>query len=252
VFLTESFGAMCTDALPRIDLVWCLSSGKDPFFTEIPESWQPMFPSPIGPSTMRTPPTKWGAPIEAAFADLQALSLQINLAARAGSRYDAAYFCSILASLQSRLLHLRGSTRALGLYSVPQFPYVNPIAIDVEDPLREFMRLTMLAFVVTTFKAWGNNMPFQWIGAQLAEIVPKILDRRDERDGEFVLWGLAVAGISVVSPKQGWFRQAWMEIAPGREWEAVRRRLMKVMWIGIVHDAAGEAMFDLLQSSDHE
>jgi hypothetical protein len=199
-----------------------------------------------------SPPTKWGAPVAAAFTDLQTLSLSINLAVRVGSRYDAADFCSTLASLQSRLLFLRRDTRSLGLYSVPQFPYVNPIAIDVEDPMREFMRLIMLAFVTTTFRALGNRMPFQWIGAQLAEIVPKLAERRGEEDEEFLLWGLAVAGISVVSPQQRWFRQAWMEIAPGREWEAVRRRLMKIMWIEIVHDAAGEVMFDLLQSSEHE
>jgi hypothetical protein len=202
---------------------------------------------------MCSPPTKWGAPIAAAFTDLQTLSLSINLAARAGSRYDAADFCSSLASLQSRLLFLRRSTRSLGLYSVPQFPYVNPIAIDIEDPMREFMRLVMLAFVTTTFRALGNSMPFQWVGAQLAEIVPKLFELRGEEDEDFLLWGLVVAGISVVSPQQQrWFRQAWMEIAPGREWEAVRRRLIKVMWIEIVHDAAGEAMFDLLQSSEHE
>jgi hypothetical protein len=125
---------------------------------------------------MRSPPTKWGASLSAAFTNLQALSLQINLAARGGSRYDAADFCSILASLQSRLLYLRRDTRSLGLYSVPQFPYIDSIAIDVEDPIRGFVRLVMLAFLTTTFKALGNNMPFQWIGAQLAEIVPKLCE----------------------------------------------------------------------------
>jgi len=106
------------DTSTRIDLVRCLSSGKEPFFTEAPESWHPMnalFPSQFGPSTMRSPPTRWGAPISAAFTDLQTLSSQINLAVQAGSRYDAATFCSVLATLQSRLLFLRRGTRSLGL-----------------------------------------------------------------------------------------------------------------------------------------
>jgi hypothetical protein len=158
-----------------------------------------------------------------------------------------AEFCSILASLQSRLLYLRRSTRSLGLYSVPQFPYVNPIAIDVEDPMRESMRLAMLACLTTTFKALGTNMPFQWIGAQLAEVVPKLFEKRDEENVEFLLWGSAITGISVVSPKERWLRQAWMEIAPAREWDAVRRRLMEVIWIEIAHDTIGEAMFDTVQ-----
>jgi hypothetical protein len=234
----------------RIDLVWCLSSGKDPFFTETPDSLLPIFASSASCQIrplLRSPQTKWGAPMVAAFTDLQALSLQINLATRAGSRYDATHFCSTLASLQSRLLFLRRSTRSLGSYSVPQFPFVDPIAIDVENPMREFMRLAMLAFMTTTFKAIGNNMPFQWIGAQLGEIVPKMFDgRRGEEldeDEEFLLWGLTVAGISVVSPKQSWFREAWMNLSPGRNWEAVRRRLVNVMWIEVAHDAIGEAMF---------
>lgn len=243
------------DTPASIDLVWCLSSGKDAFFTEAPESWRSKvapLPHQIRPSTMRSPLTKWGTPMASAFTDLQALALQINLAVRVGSRYDVTDFCSILTSLQSRLLYLRRCTRSLGLYSVPQFPYVGPIAIDIEDPMREFVRLVMLAFLTTTFQAMGNSMPFQWIGAQLAEIVPKLLERRDEDDGEFLLWGLAIVGISVVSPRQQWFRQAWMEISPAREWKAVRRRLMNVMWIESVHDTTGEVMFSLLQSLQHE
>lgn len=211
-----------------------------------------LFPSQFGPSTMRSPPPKWCAPISAAFTDLQTLSLQINRAVQTGSRYDATAFCSVLATLQSRLLFLRRGTRSLSLYNVPQFPYIDPIAIDIEDPMREFMRLVMLAFLTTTFKAWGNSMPFQWIGAQLAEIVPKLLHQRDGEDDDFVLWGLVIAGISVVNPEKQWLREAWMEMSPGREWEAVRRRLMKVMWVDVVHDAAGEAMFGLLQTSEHE
>lgn len=196
---------------------------------------------------MLSPPKKWGTRLAAAFVDLQTVSLQINLATRAGSKYDASEFCSGLASLQSRLVYLRRNTHSLGLYSVQQFPYVNPIAIDIKDPMREFMRLVMLAFLTTTFKALGNNMPFQWIGAQLAEVVPKLFEKRDEKDVEFLLWGLAITGISVVSPRERWFRQAWMGISPGREWEAVRRRLMKVIWIETAHDTIGEAMFDIVQ-----
>jgi hypothetical protein len=211
-----------------------------------------LFPrSQFGPSTVHSPPSKWDAPISAAFRDLQTLSVEINLAVQTGSRYDAATFCSVLATLQSRLLFLRRGTRSLGLYKVPQFPYIDPIAIDIENPMREFMRLVMLAFLTTTFKAWGNSMPFQWIGAQLAEIVPKLLDQRDEEDDDFVLWGLVIAGISVVNPGKQWFRQAWIKIAPGGVWEAVRRRLMRVMWVEIVHDAAGEAMFRALADPRH-
>jgi hypothetical protein len=236
--------------------VRCLSSGKDPFFMEAPESWQPMsalFPrSQFGPSTMHSPPSKWDAPISAAFTDLQTLSVEINLAVQTGSRYDAATFCRVLATLQSHLLFLRRGTRSLGLYKVPQFPYIDPIAIDIEDTMREFMRLMMLAFLTTTFKAWGNSMPFQWIGAQLAEIVPKLLGQKDEEDEDFILWGLVIAGISVVSPGKQWFRQAWMKIAPDREWEAVRRRLMRVMWMDVVHGATGEAMFHVLADLGHE
>ena len=227
--------------------MWCLSSGKDPFFTQAPESWEPILYLPkcrIAPSNMRLPSTKWSTPLAAAFADLQTLSLRINSATRARSRYDATDFCGVLTSLQTRLLYLRRSTRSLGLYKVPQFPYINPIAIDIEDPFQELMRLFMLAFLTTTFKALGNNMPFQWIGAQVAEIVPKVLKRRDGDDDDFLLWGLAIAGLSVVDPEEGWFRQAWWEVAPGQGWGTIRERLVRVLWVEVAHDAIGEAMFD--------
>lgn len=244
---------MYADVLARIDLVWCLSSGKEPFFTQAPESWESITSSqsPIAtPTVLRSSlTTKWGRPLAAAFADLQTLSLRINTAARTGSRYDATDFCSILTSLQSRLLYLRRSTRSLGLYRVLQFPYINPIAIDIEDPFGEFMRLVMLAFLTTTFEALGNNMPSQWISVQLAEVVPKILEQRDDQDGDdFLLWGLVIAGLSVVDPGEKWFRRAWWEIAPGQGWMAVRERLMKVIWIEVAHDAIGEKMFDKVQA----
>lgn len=201
---------------------------------------------------MHQPPPQWDAPLAAAFKDLQALSIRINLAARSRSQYDVKDFCSIIATVQSRLLYLRRGTRSLGLYSVPEFPYVGPIAIDIEGPFREFMRLAMLAFLTTTFKAIGNSVPFQWIGAQLEEIVPKLFDHREQEDDEFLLWGLAIAGSSVVSPDRTWFRRAWMKIAPGLGWDAVRERLTRVMWVEIAHDAIGEAMFDVLQHPKHD
>lgn len=201
---------------------------------------------------MRQPPPQWDSPLAAAFKDLQALSIQINLAAQSQSQYDVKNFCSAIATVQSRLLYSRRGTRSLGIYSLPQFPYVGPIAIDIEDPFREFMRLAMLAFLTTTFKALGNSVPFQWIGAQLEEIVPKLSDHREEGDDDFLLWGLAIAGSSVVSPERTWFKRAWTRIALGLGWDAVRKRLTRVMWVEVAHDAIGEAMFDLLQHLEHD
>ncbi|KAM0722725.1 hypothetical protein Q7P37_002166 [Cladosporium fusiforme] len=214
--------------LNGIDLVWTLASGKEPFFTRVPTSWDSIFPSPrpSKAANLLSPPLYWDMRLVNAFTDLQTLSLQINQSVRAHTRYNAARFSSVLTSVQSRLTYLRGA---------------------LDDPLQEVMRLAMLALMTTTFAVPGRKTPYNRVVAELPELYPKIGNRECGQRRKLLLWALIVFVSTVVSAQEQWLREAWNEVAPGLNWMGVREILAEVMWIEVAHDGIGEMAFDQLQ-----
>lgn len=48
-----------------------------------------------------------------------------------------------------------------------------------------------------------------------------------------------VAGISVISPDEGWLKEGWVEAAFGYGWAETSAIMKSVMWVDFIHDAKG-------------
>ncbi|KAJ4304834.1 hypothetical protein N0V90_000362 [Kalmusia sp. IMI 367209] len=128
------------------------------------------------------------------FQDFQYLSLRINQNVLKRARHNAACFQSVLTSLQSRLMHLHE---------------------QLENPVEELVRLTMLAFLTTTFKAPGRKIPYGWVNEQLRDAFSKGIGGIFEQDVSLRLWVLITAAFTVTGTQKTWVRDAWERSSTG-------------------------------------
>lgn len=170
-------------------------------------------------------PPDWDFRLANVFQDFRYLSVIINRNVVDNTRYNAVSFQSFLTSLQSRLMHLSGL---------------------LNDSLEESVRLTLLAFLTTTFKVPGRKIPYGWVVEQLGEAYSKVQGGLYEQNRSLCLWILITAAFTVAGAQQDWIRKAW-EIADSRlDWPSVKQHLVRVIWIDIIHDRPGERTFEQL------
>ncbi|KAF2271243.1 uncharacterized protein EI97DRAFT_428609 [Westerdykella ornata] len=213
--------------LDRLDLAWSLSSGQMPFFLHPTVSWEPLIPPPyslLPPGRFRPSPD-WDSRLVNVFLDFQYLSLRINHSVCVHARYHAGSFQRLLTSLQSLLLALDGS---------------------LQSPIEELVRLTMLAFLATTFKVPGRRIPYGWVVDQLGRTYVKVTPGIVEQDRRLGLWVLIIAALTAANAHD-WVRGAWEIVSPGLDWVAVKNYLMQVMWIESIHDKPGQMVFKELE-----
>lgn len=217
--------------LDRIDLAYSLSSGKQPFFLHPSVKWDCTIPPPYLPlpADLYFPPMEWDWRLANVFRDFQHLALRINRNSLKRARHDPACFQAVLTSLQSRLIHLRS---------------------HLSSPVEELVRLTMLAFLTTTFKAPGRKIPYGWVSEQL-EMVYKESLVWIQSDLTLRLWVLVTAGFTVSAPDAIWLKEAWGEVSAETigSWENVRAHLLRVMFIELIHEKPGMWAFQELQRS---
>lgn len=154
--------------------------------------------------------------------DFQHLALTVNHEVQKNSRYEAADLQRYLSSLQSRLMHLQG----VGSVS--------------NDQTQELVRLSLLAFLATTFKVPGRRVPYTWIAHEMQIIYAAAINGPVQIDRDLHIWILVIAAISVVPRDRTWLRQAWNSVLGNIEWQQVKRRLMGVVWFECIHDIPGE------------
>jgi hypothetical protein len=211
-----------------IDLAWSLSSGKKPYFLHPSVLWDPIITAPYFPlpCDLYQPPMDWDYRLANVFQDFQHLSLRINRNALKRARHDPACFQAVLTSLQSRLAHL---------------------ADIVETPIEELVRLTMLALMTTTFKTPGRKLPYKWIIGRLGEVYEEAAGWL-QHDLPLHIWVLVTVPFTITGAQPAWIRDAWRQTRVGLDWQVVKSYLMRVIWIELIHDKPGEAMFQELES----
>ncbi len=168
-----------------LDLAWTMCSGGSPFFFYPPECWSSALNPQQSISGLYQPPFTWDIRLTTLFLDFQHLSATINIKARKNLSFNAVDFLYMIGSLQSRLLHLANA---------------------FTDPVQELIRLTLIAFLTTTFKMPGRDLPYTWIGKQLEGAYSRAAYAM--RDNELRLWVLMVAAISVAGSETAWVRDA--------------------------------------------
>jgi hypothetical protein len=112
----------------------------------------------------------------------------------------------------------------------------------LEDPTQELIRLSLLAFLATTFKTPGRAIPYGWIANQIAKTYIEIDTSLVSLDYALRLWVLVIAAISVTGVAELWLQLAWKEHLLDLEWHEIKKDLMSIMWVECIHDGPGAAV----------
>lgn len=150
----------------------------------------------------------------------------VNLAVEAKRMILPRLVYDTMASVMYRLLHLR----------------FDSCSAD------EAVRLGLLAFTYHTFLQWQYlSLPY----AQFRSTYRKcLLDQElaNKASPQIMLWLLMVGALSVFPPSDHpWLKdclQQHIETCHMKSWKELRDVLKSFMWIGLLHDKAGNAFFD--------
>jgi hypothetical protein len=187
-----------------------------------------MIPPPYSPlpDDLYPPSPAWDWRLANVFQDFQYLSLRINRNALKRVHHNPACFQKTLTSLQSRLVHLGDM-----LYT----------------PVEHLVRLTMLAMLTTTFKTPGRALPYGWVIEQLRDVYEKVDSGPSRLDTTLRLWVLITLPFTITGTQRQWIQESWRETPIGLTWTEVKAHLLRVMWIQLIHDKPGKAVFEELE-----
>lgn len=235
----------------RLDLAWSLSTGDMPRLLPNPVCWDPLYKSPscIAASSYTNSDASDDNDIQfqlfttgfshqrlaTVFNDLRQLTFLINKYTNKNIRLDGSQFLDALCSIQTRLLYLKDTISD---------------GSSNDNIAAECLRLGMLAYLSTTFRAPGRKTQPAYLTTQLRAICqriePSMLEIRD-----VLFWLLMVGTISVFDVHEPWLRNKLDGILERRlSWGEARGRLLSVMWIIAIHDDLGkEAYSELMRST---
>jgi hypothetical protein len=213
-----------------IDLAWFLSSGKKPFFMRPIVTWNSVMSVPYLPLPPRLfqPSPDWDVRLVNVFRDLQYICLRINRNKLKYARHNPSAFQGGLTSIQSRLIYL---------------------SKFLKNPVEKLVHLAMMAFMTTTFKIPGRKVSYNWLLERLEDTYNEIGDGLIRLDQSLVLWALVTVAFTVAGAGTEWIKEAWKGTYPELDWAAVKDHLMRVMWIEMMHDEAGERVYHQLEDS---
>ena len=112
------------------------------------------------------------------------------------------------------------------------------------QPVQEAVRLGLLAFQTSIFlQMYGTKMKYDFLSEQLAkgihrlpEISPVLVQLKT--------WLAFIGSIAVLDSNEPWLVATIRRLTLNSGWIETRRLLEDVMWIGIIHDAAGKQVYD--------
>jgi hypothetical protein len=164
--------------------------------------------------------------LAAVFNDVKHLVHLINVHFAKNTKFHGEAFQASISSIQSRLLLLKDLLKGVS-------------AMD------EIVCLAMLAFMTTTFQIPGRKVPYWDLRRNLRKAIDKVWAARG--GSEVGVWVLVIGAISVLDKceDQAWLVEKWTEVAEdGVEWEVVKMRVQRVLWIDCIHDKLGKELFD--------
>lgn len=180
------------------------------------------------PESLFVPPKDWDFRLLNLFRDFQFLSLRVNQNSLRYARTRPALFQEVLASFQSRLLNLRDM---------------------LTRPLEELIRLSLLAFMTTTFRVPGRQIPYKWAQKRLHNAYLQVCKDDLESESSLHLWILMTAALTVTGSDAKWVRMEWKSAADGLNWTNLRSKLISVIWMEIMHENAGKKIFQNLSGT---
>ncbi|KAF7562245.1 hypothetical protein G7046_g1892 [Stylonectria norvegica] len=222
----------------RVDLGWSVQAGTKPDFYQGKISWEPFLATaipkdnpyhdqPIFPDIQIVLET-WDYKLRNVFLDLHDFSGMANVLMYVPQKLQPELFQEIMVSIQYRLLYLE--------YSVDHWA------------LEEAVRLGLLAFETTVFlQIPGTKLNAgENFSGRLEHAIAKITVT-SPAVADIKLWLLIVGSIIVFADDEPWLVASIRELTTGQDWQDVRTRVKKVMWIDAVHDKPGKAAFEATQ-----
>ena len=159
------------------------------------------------------------------FNDLQLLCSILNSDCPQRDALSPTDYQSRICSAQYRLLRLQGS---------------------LDTILAECLRLTMLAFLASTFQIPGTKLHYPYLARCWRDCLCALeVAQLDHR--EMFLWMMMMGATSVFTEDATWLRDRWEAVAPPQmAWDEARGQLKAFLWIDAIHDRRGLQSFDAL------
>jgi hypothetical protein len=161
------------------------------------------------------------------YNDLQYLTITINENVHRHDRWKGDCFQRIIGSIQARLLKLEAT---------------------LEGPLEEFICLSMLACLSTSFQVPGRRIRYWYLENRFRTSCHVInLDTSGCDLESLELWGLMMGAISVFEiERETWLVERLRILVEkmNMDWYKVRRMLRTCMWIECIHDGPGKKIFE--------
>jgi hypothetical protein len=156
------------------------------------------------------------------FWDMQHFVALINEAHYRDTRLRDQSFQEAFQSIGGRLIHLEDK---------------------FDQSMDDFLRLGLLAFLSTTFKAPCGRASYKYLSNRYQQCCQGY-DSTETASSSLIMWLLIMGGMIGLRTYEPWLRAKWKELVnPDQSWSEVRRQLQSVMWINFVHDEQGQKVF---------
>ncbi|KAJ5587588.1 uncharacterized protein N7459_003353 [Penicillium hispanicum] len=159
-------------------------------------------------------------------------------------------FCSAINSAAQRNRQLTKETllNAIGsvMYRLVDMKHLDPTSID------EAVRLGLLAFSSHVFLQCKDvQLPHTYFPRRYRHCLLNL--RVQDIPPQILAWLLVIGAISVLSPADDSWLMPWLRVncdmCGAQGWEELRGRLKGLLWIDILHDRPGQAIFKTAMST---
>lgn len=235
----------------RCDVGMALHYGSKPLFFVNP-SWEPYWPYPEFTSYSQTsaPSLEYckftgnlDPELARAWEVTKKFSVLVNHAASTRQKLPKEFLLDTMASVMYPILHLPSGHFELG-------------------SLDEAIRLGLLAYCSSVFLQWaGVRLPYMHFPAMYRNCLvnlrlPELNEdsNSDNSSSPLLLWLLMVGAVSVFGDCDNAWLKPWLRVnielcGGSNSWDVIQRVLSSFIWIGLVHDVPGKAVFHSASSS---
>lgn len=123
------------------------------------------------------------------------------------------------------------------------------------DSFEETLRLGLLAFSSNVFLMWQSiKLPYHYFPASFRDCLVNINALDAVRSSRLLLWLLMVGSITIFTEADddAWLKpwlRLHMDDCKVRSWDQLQDVLRSFLWIDMLHDTPGRAVFESLQIS---
>lgn len=123
---------------------------------------------------------------------------------------------------------------------------------SLDDIYSECLRITMLAFLATTFQLSGARIRYKYAAKKLRELCMAV-HASTHTSRELMFWILMIGALAFFEHDDQWLREKWkLDVLPltkDLQWDQAEQILMQYVWISSCHSNAGQRIFDEISRS---